>query len=600
MGLAMAFKSKTIMIANMIDNTPVYTSFDIGRVVEYKTIFPCCAMPKISKCLRGFKRDQMFGGFLANLVNKVVNKPFYNPSYQGNEAGIDALRFFLSGLNLPLKEKSIDILYKTSKKEHLSIENYLGATEESALYLGREIMSMGNAADTRTRAKVEKEYLKALLAANTITLQKGRSKADRKKDDLEIYLAETFVSQFGSVDFLYPNRQILMVSQTVKCIRFFEFALKDTILSPLVQDFCDNYGIKEWWIYPKAIWSVYALTDGKAGIVKVDRITMKEAAQYISVIDKSSISSDAVIPKNENIDYTAFRAKPLIKIAEDEYVVFNMQLLIERIYSGLYFDFRQLAMARGISQSDFKRHFSTGFSEQSLLCGILGTALKNNFDVLMTDEDCHKHDTSKDANNVSCPDFYARKGNIVLLFENKDILLSQDVKEHGSLEDLVAFLKTRLFINEKGKPEGVSQLMNLVTKIRTGEFQKRWDADCPQDAVVYPILVAPEVKFTTQGVKNLLQRWQGETGVSMDNVKPVAFTDIGTLCLYQHEFENKGILPYLDDYLVQSDFKKFEQSKDMNDIPNALMSFTDYLCHTHNDTLSTFGEEWAEYIKRDE
>ena len=327
---------------------------------------------------------------------------------------------------------------------------------------------------------------------------------------------------------------------------------------------------------------------------------MKEAAQYISVIDKSSISSDAVIPKIENIDYTAFRAKPLIKIAEDEYVVFNMQLLIERIYSGLFFEFRQLAMARGISQSDFKRHFSTGFSEQSLLCGILGTALKNNFDVLMTDEDCHKHDTSKDANNVSCPDFYARKGNIVLLFENKDILLSQDVKEHGSLEDLVAFLKTRLFINEKGKPEGVSQLMNLVTKIRTGEFQKRWDADCPQDAVVYPILVAPEVKFTTQGVKNLLQRWQGETGVSMDNVKPVAFTDIGTLCLYQHEFENKGILPYLDDYLVQSDFKKFEQSKDMNDIPNALMSFTDYLCHAHNDTLSTFGEEWAEYIKRDE
>ena len=45
-------------------------------------------MPKISKCLRGFNRDQLFGGFLANLVNKVVNRPFYNPDYRGDEKDV--------------------------------------------------------------------------------------------------------------------------------------------------------------------------------------------------------------------------------------------------------------------------------------------------------------------------------------------------------------------------------------------------------------------------------------------------------------------------------------------------------------------------------
>ena len=340
-----------------MENAPVYTSLGLGRIVELNTIFPCCAMPKISKCLRGFPRNQLFGGFLANLVNKVVNKPFYNPDYQGKEEDIDALRFFLSGENKALILKSIRILHKTAQKEHLSVDKYLGATEESALYLAREIMAMGDDADTRSKAKVEIEYLKALLAANTITLQKGRSKAKRKKEDLEIYIAETFVSQLGSADFLYPNKQMLMMSQTVKCIRFFEFASKDAMLSPLVQDFCIFYGIKEWWIYPKAIWSVFGLTEGRAGIVKVGRIAMKEAAQYISVIDKSSIPSNTIIPKDENVDYTAFRAKPLIKIADDEYVVFNIQLLIERIYSGLYFDFRQLAINRGISISEFKRYY---------------------------------------------------------------------------------------------------------------------------------------------------------------------------------------------------------------------------------------------------
>ena len=579
-------------------NSPVYSSFDIERIVEFNTIFPSCPMPKISKCLRGFNRDQMFGGFLANLVNKVVNRPFYNPDYRGDEKDIDTLRFFLSGENEGLIKKTIDILYKTAQRDCLPVGNFIGATEESALYLAREIMATDNCKENRSKAKIEREYLKALLAANTITLQKGRSKKRRKEDDIEMDLAETFVSQFGSADFLYSNKKLLMVTQTIKCMRFFEFALQDTTLRPLVQDFCDCYGIKDWWIYPKAIWSIYVLTGGQAGIVNVGRIAMKEAAQYSSVIKQLSIPSSSIIPKSENVYYTAFRAKPLMKIKDDEYVVFNFQLVIERIYSGLYFDFRQLAENKGIERSDFKRHFSTCFSEQRLFCGAMKEALKNHFDVIMTDEECLKYDKSKDATNTSRPDFYARKENVVLLFENKDILLAQGTKEYGNLEQLIDFLKTRLYKNAKGKPEGVSQLMNLVGKIRSGEFQKRWDANCPQDALIYPILVVPEAKFTLQGVKNFLQRWQAEAGVPMDNVKPVAFVDIGTLCLFKHEFANKGILSYLDDYYEASDFKHFKYER--NNIPNVLMSFTDYLGHTSNNTLSKFGEDWEEYIRKGE
>ena len=167
-----------------MDKTAVYTSFDIGRIVEFHTIFPCSAMPKISKCLKGFRRDEMFGGFLANLVNKVVNRPFYNPYYDGNEGDIDALRFFLSGENIDLIKRSIFILYKTALREKQHLGNYLGATEESALYLAREIMAMDSIEDNRTRAEIEKDYLKALLAANTITLQKGKSKKKRETVDI--------------------------------------------------------------------------------------------------------------------------------------------------------------------------------------------------------------------------------------------------------------------------------------------------------------------------------------------------------------------------------------------------------------------------------
>ena len=577
---------------------PVYNSFEVERIVEFKTIFPRSALPKISECFRGYDKEHMLGGLLANLANKVVGKPFYNPNYRGNEADIDALRFFLSGKNVDLINQSINNLYKAARYERIPVENYMGATEETVLYLLREIMSVNCSVGDLVIEETEKKIFKAYLAANSLTIEKGFGKNPYNTIDSELYLAASFVSQLGSADFLYQDKKLLMMSQTIKCLLFFEYAERDSLLRPLIQRFCDLYGIKEWWMYPKAFWSVFALTDGKASIINFRNPAIDEVSQYASVIDKSSITVTKVIPKKENEDYTAFRTCPLIKVSDYDYLVLNFQLLIERIYSGLYFDFRMLAEEEGIKQSDFKRHFSTEFSEHSLFCGTLREALTNHFGVLMSEDDCLNADSSKDALSASPPDFYARQGNVVMLFENKDMLMSKELKEKGSIQDYIVFLRTRLYENDKGSPKGVRQLMNHVKKIRNGEFQRRWDSECPRDAMVYPVIVVPEVKFTLQGVKNFLQRWQLETGIPMENVKPIAYTDIGTLCLYQFEFANKGIQSFLDEYYTQSDYTILEKSKNFNDIPNAMMSFTDYLTHTYNETLNRFADKWEEYIRK--
>lgn len=579
---------------------PVYKSLKLGRVVEYETIFPNSQRPDISDCMRGVGREHLIGGLIVNLINKLVNKPFYNPNYRGGQKDIDALRFYLSGANVDVIRHSIIALQETAYRENRAIQSFLGATEETALCLLREIMAMEGDGDQKPIRDTEQDYYKALLVANSLTINKGQGEIPYQTDDIELYLASCFLTQFGSADFIYSNRHLLLLTQTVKCIRFFEYAVKDEMLSPLVDDFCHYYGITNWWMYPKAFWSVYLMTNGKASVINMEGLSFKEAAQYLAVIDKSSISCDAVVLKEQNVDYTAFRAKPLLKLSDSEFVAFNLQFIIERIYSGLYFDFRTFAENRGINRSDFKRHFSTDFSEHTLFCDALKQSMKNNFDVLMTEYDCKKADVSKDAEQASPPDFYARKGNLVVLFENKDILFSQDTKEAGTVSAYINFLRTRFYQNEKGKAKGVVQLLNLVGKIRSGEFQKRWDSECPTDAIVYPVLVVPEAKFTMFGVKNFLQSWQKESEVSNENVKPVALADIGTICLYQHEFAKNGILSYLDEYYEQSDFKQLDKSRNMDDVSNAMMSFTDYLCHTHNDTLSVFGEEWEKYIRMGE
>lgn len=581
-------------------DTPVYKSLKLGRVVEYETIFPNSQRPDISACMRGFSREHLIGGLIVNLINKLVNKPFYNPNYHGGQEDIDVLRFYLSGANVDVIRHSIIALQETAYRENRAIQSFLGATEETALCLLREIMAMEGEGGQKPIREIEQDYYKALLVANSLTINKGYGEIPYQTDDIELYLASCFLTQFGSADFIYNNKHLLLLTQTVKCIRFFEYAVRDEMLNPLVDDFCHYYGITNWWLYPKAFWSVYAITDGKAGIINMENLVFEEAVQYLAVINKSSIPCYAVVSKEQNVDYTAFRAKPLLKLADSEFVVFNIQFIIERIYTGLYFDFRTFAENRGVSRSDFKRHFSTDFSEHTLFCDALKQSMKNHFEVLMTEDDCKKADVSKDADQASPPDFYARKGDVVLLFENKDILLSQDTKEAGTVSAYIDFLRTRLYQNEKGKPKGVVQLLNLVGKIRSGEFQKRWDSECPTDAVVYPVLIVPEAKFTMFGVKNFLQRWQKESEVSNENVRPVALADIGTICLYQHEFAKKGILSYLDEYYEQSDFKQLDKSRSMDDVPNAMMSFTDYLCHNHNDTLSLFGEEWEKYLRMGE
>ena len=56
----------------------------------------------------------------------------------------------------------------------------------------------------------------------------------------------------------------------------------------------------------------------------------------------------------------------------------------------------------------------------------------------------------------------------------------------------------------EGKRKGIRQILRNVTRIRSGEFQKRWDPDCPKDAIIYPLIVVGDYKFSHSGLKNFL------------------------------------------------------------------------------------------------
>ena len=78
---------------------------------------------------------------VSNMAEKLVNRPFYNPYYGSGREDIDTLRFFFSQDNAKYINEVLlrfNKLVNCAKKQPHS---YLAASEDSLLYLMRDIFA---------------------------------------------------------------------------------------------------------------------------------------------------------------------------------------------------------------------------------------------------------------------------------------------------------------------------------------------------------------------------------------------------------------------------------------------------------------------------
>ena len=586
----------------MVNNVPIYSSSGIGQIVGYRDLFHERMMPNIRKCVSTLERENLMH-LVSNMAEKLVNRPFYNHNYGHGREDIDALRFFFSQDNAKYINEVLlrfnKLVNRAKKQPHF----YLAASEDSLLYLMRDIFATTYKVNNYNKIKIEKKFFKSLYAANQITCERGGGVSPYTlEDNPELFYAATMLRQFSSNN--YHDNHMLLVTQTIKCIRFFEFAAKHTELSKMVPLFCQKYGLdNKWWCYPKAIWELECIFNSHIGEIDFAKCKMPDDNITYRVAIESSLDVNDFVSKKENRDFTKFRSRPLIRMDETRFFLFNHNLWIEHIYNSLYFDFREIAEKEfGFKGQDFNRLYTTDFSEGCLFTQTLKGIFLSHSNVNLCENECIEIDKSKDAKNCGAPDFYARYDNFVFLFENKDIKLKDYTKECGKLKDYLDFLYLNLVRSDKGKPKGVGQLLKNVQRIRTGEFQKRWDPNCPKDAIVYPILVLADVKQTMNGVKNLLQNWQVDEyphfSIDGSNIMPVVLTDIATLCLFAKTFSNKNFKSYLDDYYKKSSIDYFIKSNELTDLFNGLASFPEYMKTQNNEGIVDFSKHWEDYIRK--
>lgn len=279
-----------------------------------------------------------------------------------------------------------------------------------------------------------------------------------------------------------------------------------------------------------------------------------EEEEYIPYIDED-------VSKNElNIDYRRFRTKPFMKFKDGSgYVVINNQLLCERLFNSLFFDFRPLINRSKNSCGFFD--YNKDFIERVLF--------RNTFFKCIPST-CYTFPLRKsdNANEIPHePDFYVRtKRGELILVECKAIKMNGECRDDGDYVRLLDELHEKIVLKTRnidksrkkymGEPEpiGVGQLIHQIDSIEADNFQ--WDSMIPDEVIYYPILVFEDIKLVQKGILSMVNRWfneevEKEKDLDLRDIScmPVMVVSINTLYLYDELLLKKGLTNVIDSFL---------------------------------------------------
>ena len=290
-----------------------------------------------------------------------------------------------------------------------------------------------------------------------------------------------------------------------------------------------------------------------------------------SLIEHLCIDEDEYIPyveediekKEWNTDYRKFRSKPFVKLKNGSgYVVINNQLLCERLFNSLYFDFLPLINGKKNSYGHFD--YNRDFVEKVMFRNTFIKCLPTNCYTFPKRVDDRQEDPHE-------PDFYCRtKHGELIIVECKAIKMNGECRDDGDYKRFLDELHEKIVLKtrnldpkrkeHKGDPEpiGVGQLIHHIDSIDADTFQ--WDANIPDDVAYYPILVFEDVKLVQAGILSMVNRWFYEEikrdktlGFELSEAyMPIMVVSINTLYLYDNMLRSRGLTNVIDTFVSEN------------------------------------------------
>jgi hypothetical protein len=541
------------------------TTLVIRRVIEYGDFFVGEDPIDISATLKRFSR------------NTLVRMAAVLSLHYGNMCWPDAENTLFSVSS----KKHIPYLNKLFKAYY----NKLGLTPDrkvelltyrTSLELWRQIFAIHV---DEFQDKVEEEDVELILFKVVLSINEkivGFTERDiHYKPDELIFLNSFLTNDSNNYDY-----NAVLQPQLYYFYQLINFIPSNEVLKKATEILFKNWGISSWQQYYTTIFVIAHETDkyiqrkgNGVPIITLDWIERNQRFLSLSLIEQLFIDEEEYIPFNDddaikkdwNIDYRRFRSKPFVKLKDGSgYVVVNNQLVCERLYNSLFFDFSPLINGQKKSCGLFD--YNKGFVEKYLFRNTFFNCIPTNCFTFPIKGDETTPEKPKE------PDFYARtkKGELIIV-ECKAIKMNGECRDDGDYRRLLEELHEKIVRKTKNldptrkeykgssEPIGVGQLINHIDSIEAGTFQ--WDNEIPDEVYYYPLLVFEDIKMVHKGILSMVNRWFYEDvkkeewkELDLANIScmPIMVVSINTLYLYDSLLLKRGLTKVINAFVSEN------------------------------------------------
>lgn len=359
----------------------------------------------------------------------------------------DYISAFFCRENESFIEKVLTGIYKhtlkdKTKNQDIIPKSYLIVSETTGLELLRQVYSISieSFETTQTQAIQEQNLFKAILLINEKISKIDVKKEYTEKGELtDLFFAQslfcTFLNNYESNN-LDPEYLILL--QVIKGYYFFKYC-EGSKLKEHLKMFLERNGLSSWeqYLYNAIKLLLFPFKNEEG----YSTILLNEDGEGYSFLHSHAFNKDSVIALDENHDYTYFKSHPLIEVDSHTFIPINTLFCVNHLYRSIYFEFRNINKLLKdtkyyIKGRGLRTIFTTEFSEQYLFDTFMRIILKRRHGVKLSDSDC------KEIANIGHePDFYFRDGNNILIFENKDVLIADDIISSGDYDKIEKTLR---------------------------------------------------------------------------------------------------------------------------------------------------------------
>ena len=542
-------------------------AFQISTSIGYKDIFDDYEVVDINLLLKDIPTNnslEIIGYFLAQLhtIERDTTKQ------------IEFLSIWLGRLPFAVHQRINDFITKVSANSNADY-NFLNNV--SGLILVEKLIENANELQRASDLTPEQELnlFKAYLYCSQVWIDKQLSGFKmpevKSEEDLIKILLPTQL----------PFQEILEFKdfrlQFIKAIYFFKFCERDSQFKVYLEIFLKEYNLDSWHKYLMNLISLY--------VRKFERL---KTPSVINVPDNfpdviAFLADLSIDPKafNSSDDFLLLREKPVYRISKNDFAFLNLNFLVDKLYQGIQFDFARVLVKHSATfkgkvikkTADFMSIFGNEFSETGLFYSVMDYTFEKSGYVKFSGEKIKSIITDGE------PDYYMRDKAKVYLFEFKNIFLGAGIKHSYDYDQIEAEIFKKLVANQNNSAKGVTQLVNVIEKIRAKEFEK-FDKYNFDDTIIYPVIVYVDFSFNLGGTNFILnkefRRQLSEKAIQdTHKIKNLTLIDIDTFIKFQDLYRNKTLK--LNNCLNEY----FEYVRNPRDIFNRISTFNMFI---HNKT----------------